>query len=74
MKIGRDQEAAHWLAEVWQEIAEAADQIVRAQMDADMSPGRIEAFAGRVLGARSTAAMTTQGLYAREARDLEAGA
>lgn len=65
--------------------AETADQVIRAQMDAGMSPGRIEASAESVLGGRfdhPTPASEAfhrgydevAATYTREARELEAGA
>jgi hypothetical protein len=65
--------------------AQTADQVVRAQLDAGMSPGRIEASAESVLGGRSghpTPASEAfcrgydevAATYTREARELEAGA
>ena len=65
--------------------AKTADQVVRAQLDAGMSPGRIEASAESVLGGRSgnpTAVSDAfyrgydevASIYAREAQELEAGA
>ncbi len=65
--------------------AQTAGQIIRAQMDAGMSPGRIEASAESVLGGRSDRPTPTSeafyrgydevaATYTREARELEAGA
>ena len=65
--------------------AETADQVIRAQMDAGMSPGRIGASAESVLGGRfdhPTPASEAfyrgydevAATYSREARELEAGA
>ena len=65
--------------------AETADQVVRAQLDAGMSPDRIEASAESVLGGRfdhPTPASEAfyrgyddvAATYTREARELEAGA
>jgi len=59
--------------------------VIRAQMDAGMTPDRIEASAESVLGGRfdhprprpvrSTAGYDeVAGIYTREARELEAGA
>jgi hypothetical protein len=65
--------------------AETAGQVIRAQMDAGMSPDCVEASAESVPGGRSdhpTAAShafyrgydEVAGIYTREARELEAGA
>jgi hypothetical protein len=65
--------------------AKTADQIVRAQLDAGMSAGRVEASAESVLGGRFDRPTAVSdafyrgydevaGIYAREARELEAGA
>jgi hypothetical protein len=65
--------------------AQTTDQVIRAQMDAGMSPGRIEASAESVLGARFDHPTPTSeafdrgynevaATYIREARELEAGA
>ncbi len=65
--------------------AETADQVIRAQMDAGMSPDRVEASAESVLGGRFDHPTTAShafyrgydevaDIYTREARELEAGA
>jgi len=65
--------------------AETADQIIRAQMDAGMSPGRIETSAEAVLGGRFDHPTPASEAFhrgydevaatcTREARELEAGA
>ncbi|HEV8276611.1 MAG TPA: hypothetical protein VGQ26_13085, partial [Streptosporangiaceae bacterium] len=65
--------------------AQTADQVIRAQKDAGMSPGRIEASTESVLGGRfdhPTPASEAfyrgyddvATTYTREARELEAGA
>jgi hypothetical protein len=65
--------------------AQTADQVIRAQLDAGMSPGWIDASAEAVLGGRfdhptpvSEAFYRGYGetvsIYTREARELEAGA
>ena len=65
--------------------AQTADQIIRAQMDAGMTPDRIEASAESVLGGRSGRPTPISeafyrgygevaATYTREARELEAGA
>jgi hypothetical protein len=64
--------------------AETADQVIRAQLDAGMSPSRIEASAESVLGGRSDRPTPASeafyrgydevaATYTREARELEAG-
>ena len=64
--------------------AETAGQVIRAQLGAGMTPGRIEASAESVLGGRFTQPTPvseafyrgygeTAAIYAREARELEAG-
>jgi hypothetical protein len=65
--------------------AETADQVVRAQLDAGMSPDRLEASAESVLGGRFDRPTPASeafyrgydeiaATYTREARELEAGA
>jgi hypothetical protein len=65
--------------------AETADKVIRAQMDAGMTPDRIDASAESVLGGRFDHPTATSGafyrgydeaagIYTREARELEAGA
>ncbi len=67
------------------EGVKAADQVVRAQLNAGFSAGRIDANAERVLGGRFEQPTATSeafycgydqtaATYAREARELEAGA
>jgi hypothetical protein len=64
--------------------AQTADQVIRAQMDAGMTPDRIETSAESVLGGRFDHPTPTSeafyrgydevaATYAREARELEAG-
>ena len=65
--------------------AQTADQVIRAQMDAGMTPDRIQASAGFVLGGRSGHPVRVSEAFhrgydqvaatcTREARQLEAGA
>jgi hypothetical protein len=65
--------------------AQTADQVIRAQLNAGMSPGRIEASAEAVLGGRFDQPSPVSdafyrgydevaATYTREAREMEAGA